>query len=69
MIARVTDLAGRIAGAHCTWLGPDGFDSARLGKAPIDMPRRAIGDLVGSLFGVRIQFEQNQCLLMQSHFG
>jgi len=54
MIARVTDLAGRITGARCAWLGPDGFDSARLGKAPIDMPQRAIGDLLGNAvrFGV-----------------
>ena len=48
MIARVTDLDGRITGAHRTWLDPDGFDSIRLGKAPIDTPRRAMGDLLGN---------------------
>jgi hypothetical protein len=48
MIARVTDLAGRITGAHRTWLDPDGFDTAKLGKAPIDTPRRAMGDLLGN---------------------
>jgi hypothetical protein len=54
MIARVTDLDGRITGAHRTWLDPDGFDPLRLGKAPIDTPRRAMGDLLGNAvrFGV-----------------
>ncbi len=48
MIARVTDVAGRITGVHRTWLDPDGFDRIRLGKAPIDTPRRAMGDLLGN---------------------
>ncbi|WP_375791001.1 toprim domain-containing protein [Bradyrhizobium sp. vgs-9] len=48
MIARVTNLEGRITGAHRTWLDPDGFDRIRLGKAPIDTPRRAMGDLLGN---------------------
>ena len=48
IIARVTDLDGRITGAHRTWLDPDGFDFVRLGKAPIDTPRRAMGDLLGN---------------------
>ena len=54
MIARVTDLDGRVTGAHRTWLDPDGFDPIRLGKAPIDTPRRAMGDLLGNAvrFGV-----------------
>ncbi|MDA9528499.1 DUF7146 domain-containing protein [Bradyrhizobium sp. CCBAU 25338] len=54
MIARVTDLEGRITGAHRTWLDPDGFDRIRLGKAPVDTPRRAMGDLLGNAvrFGV-----------------
>ncbi len=47
MIACVTDLDGRITGAHRTWLDPDRFDPVRLGKAPIDTPRRAMGDLLG----------------------
>lgn len=42
MIAAVIDLAGAITGAHRTWLAPDGS-----GKAPIDTPRRAMGDLLG----------------------
>ena len=42
MIASVTDLEGRQTGAHRTWLSPDGSD-----KAPIDTPRRAMGDLLG----------------------
>lgn len=54
MVARVTDLDGRITGAHRTWLDPGGFDLVRLGKAPIDTPRRAMGDLLGNAvrFGV-----------------
>ncbi|GGD35696.1 DUF7146 domain-containing protein [Aureimonas glaciei] len=49
MIASVTDLAGRQTGAHRTWLAPDGSD-----KAPIDTPRRAMGNLLGHAvrFGV-----------------
>lgn len=54
MIAAVTDLGGRLTGAHRTWLDPDGFSEATLGKAPIDTPRRAMGDLLGHAvrFGV-----------------
>ena len=48
MIACVTDLDGKITGVHRTWLDPDGFDHIRLGKAPIDTPRRAMGDLLGN---------------------
>ncbi len=49
MIAAVTDLDGKITGAHRTWLDPSGDD-----KAPIDTPRRAMGDLLGHAvrFGV-----------------
>ena len=48
------DLDGRITGIHRTWLDPDGFDRIRLGKAPIDTPRRVMGDLLGNAvrFGV-----------------
>jgi hypothetical protein len=54
MITRVTDLDGEITGVHRTWLDPDGFDRIRLGKAPIDTPRRAMGNLLGNAvrFGV-----------------
>ncbi|MGV7215142.1 DUF7146 domain-containing protein [Bradyrhizobium sp. UFLA05-112] len=48
LISGVTDLDGRITGVHRTWLDPDGFDVVRLGKAPIDTPRRAMGDLLGN---------------------
>ncbi|MBX3525829.1 MAG: toprim domain-containing protein [Rhodoblastus sp.] len=51
MIAAVTDLDGRIVGVQRTWLDPEGFDISRLGKAPIETPRRAMGDLLGH--GVR----------------
>ena len=49
MIASVTDLGGHQTGAHRTWLAPDGSK-----KAPIDTPRRAMGDLLGHAvrFGV-----------------
>jgi Toprim domain len=46
LIAAVTDLGGRITGAHRTWLDRSGQD-----KAPIDSPRRAMGHLLGH--GVR----------------
>lgn len=54
MIAAVTDLSGRVTGAHRSWLDPGGFSEANLGKAPIDTPRRAMGDLLGHAvrFGV-----------------
>lgn len=42
MIAVVTNLNGKITGAHRTWLAPDGSD-----KAPIDTSRKAMGDLLG----------------------
>ena len=47
LIASVTDLDGAITGAHRTWLDPDGFSKTNLGKAPIDTPRRAMGNLLG----------------------
>ncbi len=42
MIAAVTDDRGTITGVHRTWLDPSGQ-----GKAPLQTPRRAIGDLLG----------------------
>jgi hypothetical protein len=48
MVACVTDVDGAITGVHRTWLDPEGFDPKRLGKAPIDTPRRAMGDLLGN---------------------
>ena len=42
LIAAVTDLNSKITGAHRTWLAPDGSD-----KAPIDIQRKAMGDLLG----------------------
>ncbi|WP_028133731.1 DUF7146 domain-containing protein [Bradyrhizobium japonicum] len=42
MVAAVTDLEGRITGAHRTWLARDG-----VGKAPIGTQRKAMGDLLG----------------------
>ncbi len=52
MIAAVTDLAGVQTGAHRTWLLPDGSD-----KAPVETPRRAMGNLLGH--GVRFGVAQD----------
>jgi hypothetical protein len=54
LIAAVTDLSGRVTGLQRTWLDPAGFSEASLGKAPIDTPRRAMGELLGHAvrFGV-----------------
>ncbi len=46
MIAAVTDLEGKLTGLHRTYLARDGG-----GKAPMDEPRRAMGNLLG--FAVR----------------
>jgi plasmid stabilization system protein ParE/TM2 domain-containing membrane protein YozV len=46
LIAAVTDLTGAITGAHRTYLDPSGA-----GKALIETPRRAMGQLLGN--GVR----------------
>jgi hypothetical protein len=42
LIAAVTDPGGGVTGVHRTWLHPDG------GKAPVDQPRRALGNLAGN---------------------
>lgn len=47
MIAAVTDLGGKLTGVHRTWLDPGGFTQANLGRAPINTPRRAMGELLG----------------------
>ena len=50
----MTDLSGHLTGVHRTWLDPEGFNATTLGKAPIDTPRRAMGELLGHAvrFGV-----------------
>jgi hypothetical protein len=54
LIAAVTDLKGVLTGIQRTWLDPDGFHPTRLGKAPVNAPRRALGCLLGHAvrFGV-----------------
>lgn len=47
LLAKVTDLDGRLTGLHRTWLDPATAD-----KAPVIPPRKAIGNLLGH--GVRI---------------
>ena len=41
LVAAVTNLSGTITGVHRTWLARDGRD-----KAPLEDPRRALGDLL-----------------------
>ena len=47
LLAKVTDPDGRLTGLHRTWLDPK-----TAGKAPVDPPRKAMGNLLGN--GVRI---------------
>ena len=42
LVAAVTDLSGALTGAHRTWLDPAGC-----GKAAVETPRRAMGNLLG----------------------
>jgi hypothetical protein len=42
LIAAVTSPSGAVTGVHRTWLHPGG------GKAPVDQPRRALGNLAGN---------------------
>lgn len=42
MIAAITALDGTITGVHRTWLDP-----ARIDKAPVASPRRAMGEVLG----------------------
>jgi len=51
MVAGVTDCAGRITGVHRTFLARDGLDTHGVTRAPVDNPRRALGNLSG--YGVR----------------
>ncbi|MEO3431871.1 toprim domain-containing protein [Inquilinus sp. CAU 1745] len=47
LLAKITDLDGTLTGVHRTWLDP-----ATARKAPLDPPRKAMGNLLGH--GVRI---------------
>ena len=51
LIAAVTDATGRLVGVHRTYLDPETFDAIRLGKAPVDCPKRSMGTIHGH--GVR----------------
>ena len=42
LIAAITDLGGTITGVHRTWLDP-----ARIDKAPVARPRKAMGEVLG----------------------
>lgn len=54
MIAAVTTLDGKQAGAHRTWLSADGMS-----KAPVQTPRRAMGNLLGHA----VRFGQASCVM------
>ena len=56
LLAKVTDLDGRLTGLHRTWLDPATAD-----KAPVSPPRKAMGNLLGH--GVRMG-EPNGVLLV-----
>ena len=43
LVAAITDLDGTMTGAHRTWLDPSGRT-----KAPVETPRRAMGNLLGN---------------------
>lgn len=52
LLAKVTDLDGRLTGLHRTWLNP-----ANAAKAPVTTPRKAMGNLLGN--GVHIGKAEN----------
>lgn len=52
LIGKITDLEGNLTGVHRTWLSRDGS-----GKAPLDPPRKAMGDLLGN--AVRFDYAQD----------
>ena len=43
LVAAISDLGGTMTGAHRTWLDPSGRT-----KAPVETPRRAMGNLLGN---------------------
>jgi hypothetical protein len=59
LIAAVTDVSGSITGVHRTWLNSNGS-----GKAAIESPRRAMGQLLGS--GVRIGAGSGQSITVMA---
>lgn len=54
LIAAVTDPFGAITGVHRTYLDPSGLDPNGAGKAKVEDPRRALGNLLGN--AVRFRF-------------
>jgi hypothetical protein len=42
LLAKVTDMAGKVTGLHRTWIDPSGC-----GKAAVPSPRRSLGEIVG----------------------
>ncbi len=47
LIAAATDDDGRLTGVLRTYLDPNGFADATLGKALVDTPKKALGSLLG----------------------
>lgn len=54
LIAAVTDPSGAITGVHRTYLESSGLDPGGVGKAKVEDPRRALGNLLGN--AVRFRF-------------
>jgi hypothetical protein len=54
LIAAVTNPSGAITGVHRTYLGSSGLDPDGVGKAKVEDPRRALGNLLGN--AVRFRF-------------
>ncbi len=48
LLGAITNLDGCLVGVHRTFLNPGGFSEPLLGKADIDTPRKALGDLLGN---------------------
>lgn len=54
LIAAVTDPFGTITGVHRTYLECSGLDPDSVGKAKVDTPRRALGQLLGNAVRFRL---------------
>jgi hypothetical protein len=47
LVAAVSDLGGGLTGVHRIYLDPNGFSPSRLGKAPVECPKRSLGRIKG----------------------
>lgn len=60
LIAPVTDDSGAITAVHRIYLDPDGAIDERLGKAPLDDPKRSLGRMYGNV----VRIGEPQALLV-----